>query len=105
MYINKMYKLEKMVISNNKEKLSNIDNPEELDYINGAKAIPYREMLKHIEYYYNHPAMDEGEALWWIDKLSKKYKIPGHIFIKRFKNVDRLSTSLFYKKRIKKLVK
>ena len=80
MFISKMFKLEKIVhsyksndITNDSEQALNICNlanirissAEELDYIKGAIAIPYIEMLEHIDFYHNH-MMDEGEELFWI---------------------------------------
>lgn len=117
MFIRKMYKLEKIVhfyksndITNDSEQalyicdLANvrISSIEELDYIKGAIAIPYTEMLKHIHFYHNH-MMDEGEELFWIDGLGKQYGLPANIVVKRFHNVSKLSSSLIYKKRLEEL--
>ena len=117
MFINKMYKLEKIVhtyksndIENDSEQalyIYNIANIyissiEELDYIKGAIAIPYTEMLKHIHFYHSH-MMDEAEELFWIDGLAKQYGLPANIVVKRFHNVSKLSSSLIYKKRLEEL--
>ena len=117
MFINKMYKLEKIVhtyksndITNDSEQalyiydIANvcISSVEELDYIKGAIAIPYTEMLEHIDFYRNQ-MMDEAEELFWIDELSKQYRLPANIVVKRFNNVLRLSKSLIYKKRMSDL--
>ncbi len=116
MFISKMYKLEKIVHSYKSNAITNdaeqalyicdlanihISSVDELDYIVGAIAIPYTEMLKHIDFYHNH-MMDEAEELFWIDGLSKKYKLPANLVVKRFHSVSKLSNSLFYKKMIAK---
>ena len=47
--------------------------------------------------------MDEGEELFWIDGLSKKYSLPANLVVKRFHSVSRLSSSLIYKKQMEEL--
>ena len=117
MFTNKMYKLEKIVHTYKSNDINNdssqvlyicdlpnvyISSVEELDYIKGAVAIPYIEMLEHIDFYHNH-MMDEGEELFWIDGLCKKYNLPANLIVKRFHSVSRLSSSLIYKKKMEEL--
>ena len=117
MFNSKMYKLEKLVfsykangfINNSKKALTEyilaknkISSEEEINYIKSAIAIPYNEMLEHIAFYHSQ-MMDEGDELFWIDRLSKQYDLPGNLIVKRFHNVSKLSSSLIYKKRMLEL--
>ena len=114
MLTSKMYKLEKTVHSYKSDDITNVDEQtlnicnlanvrissvEELDYIKGAIAIPYTDMLKHIDFYYD-TMMDEGGELFWISDLSKQYSLSSDLVVKRFHNVSKLSSSLIYKKRM-----
>ena len=117
MFINKMYKLEKIVHTYKSNDINNdssqvlyiinlpnvcISSVEELDYIKGAVAIPYTKMLEHIDFYHSQ-MMDEGEELFWIDGLCKQYGLSPNIVVKIFHNVSKLSSSLIYKKRMSEL--
>ena len=117
MRVSKMYELEKMIKKykdDNKtdmsEQIANIchltnykiTSEEESDYIQGAIAIPYSNMVVLIHYYHNS-FMEESTSYRFIDRISKEYGISGDLFVKRFHFVDKLSRSLFYKKKIAEL--
>lgn len=112
MFVGKMYKLEKLVElfkSNNNlinEEIvinicslpeNNISSVKEFEYIKGAVAIPYHEMIGHIDYYRNN-ITDEASDLWFVEELSKKYCLSPDLVVKRFHNVERLSKSHYSKK-------
>lgn len=113
MLISKMYRLEKLVqqyksddIVNNWEEALNICkranirlSSVEKNYLARAIAMPYTEMLEHINYYRNN-MMDEVDTAFFIGDLSKQYNLPPCLIIERFHNVEHLANSLIYKKRI-----
>ena len=74
-----------------------LSGTEDLDYIRGAVAIPYYEMLEHIGYYRSH-FMDEVDDMLFVQRLSKQYDLPGNLVVQRYQNVARIADSLFGKK-------
>lgn len=78
-----------------------IYNLDEVAYIQAALAIPYNEMLEHINYYYN-TMMDEADESFWIEGLCKEYGISGYLFVLRFHAVKTISRSLL-KNKFKKI--
>ena len=121
MLTSEMYKIEKIIhsyrmsgISDVKE-LVRLGNHDKLSsagsiYYYRAVIIPYLEMLEHIGEY-NNTDMEEATEMFWWDRLTEKYdKYEGKPImftvndtIYRFKDVDRLSKSLIYGKKMKKL--
>lgn len=121
MLISEMYKIEKIIHS---YKMSGITDVKELVtlrhhhklsasgsiYYYRAVIIPYSEMLKHIDSY-NNTDMEETTEMFWWDRLTEKYnKYNGQpiLFsvddtIIRFKNVERLSKSPIFGKRLAEL--
>lgn len=123
MFISEMYKIEKIIHS---YKMSGITDLQELIelrhkhkfssgggwYYRSAAIIPYPEMLEHIGSYNNEERyMDETDEIFWWDRLYEKYnKYNGQpiLFsvndtICRFKDVERLSKSPIYGKRLAEL--
>ena len=121
MLISEMYKIEKILYS---YRMSGITDVKELVrlgdniklstagsiYYYHAAIIPYLEMLEHIDEY-NNTDMEETTEMFWWDRLTKKYdKYEGNPImftvndtIYRFKDVDKLSKSLIYGKKMEKL--
>lgn len=117
MLLSRMYKLEKLVKLykqnnrlNNFQQTSTICNSakihlytiEDLKYIKSAMAIPYDDMLNHINYYYSH-MMDEAEDLWFVSRLNKQYNLPCDLVVKRFHNVNNLSKHPYFGKKMKNI--
>ena len=122
MLISEMYKIEKILHSyrmagiTDVRELINLSDYHRLStagliYYYRAVIIPYAEMLEHIDYYNNY-MMDEGEELFWLQKLTNKYNkvddkpimFSGNDTVYRFKDVERLSKSLIYGKKMEKLL-
>ena len=78
-------------------------------YYYRAAIIPYLEMLEYIDEY-NNTNMEETTEMFWWDRLTEKYnKVDGRPIMftvndtmYRFKNVERISKSLIYGKKIEK---
>lgn len=114
MLIFKMYNLERLVCQQMQNAnpgnmiisiLGNIDDKgkqleEDYEYVKSAIAIPYNEMLEHINYYNGCCEMDEAYEITFIQDLSKKYNLEPNLVVKRFKWVDKLSKSLIYSKKL-----
>ena len=89
MLIFKMYNLERLVCQQMQNAnpndiiisiLGNIDDKgkqleEDYEYVKSAIAIPYNEMLEHINYYNGCCEMDEAYEITFIQDLSKKYNL------------------------------
>jgi len=118
MFISEMYKIEKIIHS---YKMSGITDVKELVtlrenhklsargsiYYYSAAIIPYLEILQHINFY-NNTDMEETTEMFWWDRLTEKYnKYNGQQIcfsvndtIGRFKDVERLSKSPIYGKKL-----
>ena len=116
MFVNRMYKLEKLVQEHvDKEAINQssqvldicskakfrIASMNDLNYVIGAVAIPYEIMIKYIKEYENKiNMMDEHDESRYIDQICKQYELPADIFVQRFKGVRKLSKSLIYKNKV-----
>ena len=121
MLLSEMYKIERIIHS---YKTSGITDVKELidlrhnfklsskgyAYYKEAVIIPYEEMLEHIDYY-NNTWMEETTEMFWWDRLTEKYNkydekpilFNVNDTVWRFKNVERLSKSLVYGKKLAEL--
>ena len=109
----KMYKLEraaqlyKDIAINESEKIANIclaadiqkPNKDVINYIRGALAIPYNDMLVII-HDYGDTFIEETKTGRFVDRVCKEYGTTPEVVIKRFGYVDDLANSLFFKKKI-----
>ena len=121
MLISEMYIIEKIIHSyrmngiTDVKELINLRHCHNLSstgsiYYYRAAIIPYSEMLELINEY-NNTDMEETTEMFWWDRLTEKYdKYDGEPImftvndtIYRFKDVDRLSKSLIYGKKMEKL--
>ena len=121
MLTSEMYKIEKIIHSYRTSGITDVKELVRLGdniklstagsiYYYHAAIIPYLEMLEHIDEY-NNTNMEETTEMFWWDRLTEKYdKYEGKPImftvndtIYRFKVVDRLSKSLIYGKKMKKL--
>ncbi len=122
MFLNEMYKIEKILHSYRMSGITDIRELSKLSdhyklsvdaafYYRRAIVIPYFEMLQHIVDY-NKRDMEETTEMHWWDDLHEQYnKIEGRpiLFtvddtISRFKDVERLSKSLIFGKKMEKLL-
>lgn len=118
MNISKMYKLERLVKLYKNFHFSNSDydlikicsvsnfhlfSVEDLKYIERVIAIPYHEMLEYLEEYQSIDIGDEMDIIYFMEKISQKYNVDGSQAYERFKDVNKLSKSRFFSKKMSDL--
>ena len=121
MFINEMYKIEKIIHSYKMAGITDVKDLVTLSshhklsesgkiYYFGASIIPYNEMLEYINYYNTTDMEETTEMLWWTELTEKynKYKGLPILFsendaIFRFQCVEKLSKNPIYGKKLAEL--